>query len=163
MALKKYINRMLDTYFRMFGSKPRQTYSSPLEKGDHPELDTSEELDIDGIKKYQSMVGAAQWAVSLGRFDISTAVMTMSKFRSAPRQGHLDRMKRIYGYLAKKKHGTIQFRTGLPDNSDIPIPEYDWQKTVYGRVYEVVPTDCPTPLGKPVIMTTYADANCVTI
>lgn len=78
MAPKKYIDRMLDTYFHMFRTKLKQTYSSPLEKGDHPELNTSEELGVDGIKQFQSMVGTAQWAISLGRFDISTAVATMS-------------------------------------------------------------------------------------
>ena len=45
------------------------------------------------------MIGSAQWAISLGRFDIHTSVMSMSRFRIAPRQGHMDRMKRIYGYL----------------------------------------------------------------
>ena len=50
---------MIDAYERMFGSKPR-LYTSPLEKGDHPKLDTSEELDEKDIKKYQSLVGAMQ-------------------------------------------------------------------------------------------------------
>ena len=38
---KKYINKMMDQFERMFGSKPRE-YTSPLEKGDHPEVDTSD-------------------------------------------------------------------------------------------------------------------------
>ena len=54
--------------------------SSPLEKGDHPELDTSELLDPTGVQQYQSLIGSLQWAISLGRFDIATAVMTMSGF-----------------------------------------------------------------------------------
>ena len=53
----------------MFGCKPRE-YWSPLDKGDHPEVDLSEELDQEGIMRYQSMIGCLQWAVSLGRFDI---------------------------------------------------------------------------------------------
>ena len=92
---------MVDAYERMFGSKPKLTYASPIEKGDHPELDTSELLDMDGIRKYQSMIGALQWVVTIGRYDVMTAVMTMSGFRVAPRHGHLERLKRIYGYLAK--------------------------------------------------------------
>jgi hypothetical protein len=52
----------------MFGVKPCE-YTSPQEKGYHPEIDQREELDIDGIKKYQTMIGCLQWAVSLGRFD----------------------------------------------------------------------------------------------
>ena len=70
----------------MFGCKPHE-YWSPLEKGDHPEVDLSEELDQEGIKRYQLMIGCLQWAVSLDRFDIQTATMTMSRFRVAPRQG----------------------------------------------------------------------------
>ncbi len=107
MAPKAYIERMVTAYEQMFGEKPRHTVTSPLEKGDHPELDTSEELDVEGIKKYQSLIGAMQWAVSLGRFDVTTAVMTMSSFRAAPRKGHLERVKRIYGYLSKMRHAAI--------------------------------------------------------
>ena len=84
MQPKKYIEQLIETHVRLFGCKPNQKCTSPLEKGDHPELDTSEELDMDGIKKYQSMIGALQWTVSLGRFDVATAVMTMSGFRIAP-------------------------------------------------------------------------------
>lgn len=87
---------MIGQFENMFGCKPRE-YTSPLEKGDHPEVDTSELLDDEGIKKYQTMIGSLQWAVSLGRFDIQTATMTMSRFRAAPRQGHLDRLKHMYG------------------------------------------------------------------
>jgi len=51
---------------------------------DHPELDTSSELDIKGVKIYQSMIGAPQWVVSLGSLDVATAVMTLPSFHSAP-------------------------------------------------------------------------------
>ena len=81
---------MIESYLRLFGTKPKTIYSSPLERGDHPELDTSPELDIEGIKVYQSMIGAAQRIASLGRLAIATAMMTLSSFRAAPRKGHLD-------------------------------------------------------------------------
>jgi hypothetical protein len=69
----------------MFGEPPKQNVSSPLEKGDHPELNTSAFLDAKGIKTYQSIIGALQWMVTIGWFDIITAVMSMSSFRVAPR------------------------------------------------------------------------------
>ena len=47
-APKKYIEKMIKTYVRMFGHKPKH-YVPPLEKGDRPELDDSEELHINGI------------------------------------------------------------------------------------------------------------------
>ena len=80
MAPQKYIERLAASYEKMFGEKPSAKMYSPLEKGDHPELDDSELLDATGIQQYQSLIGSLQWAISLGRFDIATAVMSMSSF-----------------------------------------------------------------------------------
>jgi hypothetical protein len=49
---KKYITWMLDAYMRMFGSQPSTKHRSPLTKNDHPELDTSNLLDKDGITSH---------------------------------------------------------------------------------------------------------------
>ena len=64
-APKKYIEKMVSSFEKMFGSKPKTNMSSPIEKGDHPEMDSSELLDEEGIQRYQSLIGALQWAVSL--------------------------------------------------------------------------------------------------
>ena len=157
-APRKYIDKMMDSYFQMFGEKPKQ-YTSPLEKGDHPELDSSEELGEVDIKKYQSLIGALQWAVTVGRIDITTAVMTMSSYRVNPRVGHLDRLRRIYGYLSKMKHAVVRIRTSEPDYSDLPDQQFDWSYSVYGEMTEIIPDDVPPPLGKCVTLTTYVDAN----
>ena len=85
--------------------------------------------------------------------------MTMSAFRDAPGKGHLERCKRIYGYLSKMKHAVIHVRTDLPDYSDLETQEFDWAQSVYGNVGELIPDDAPEALGKPVILTTYKDAN----
>ena len=158
MAPKRYIDKMIEAYVRMFGSKPKQ-YATPLEHGDHPEMDTSMELDLDDIKKFQSMIGALQWVVQIGRFDITTAVMTLSSFRTNPRVGHLDRCKRIYGYLSKMRNAAIRVRIGEPDYSALPTKEYDWEQSVYSGAEELIPHDIPRVLGKPVVMTTFVDAN----
>jgi hypothetical protein len=84
------------------------TYTSPLMNNNHPELDTTKLLDDDGIHQYQSLISVLQWTIMLRRFNIATAVMTMSGFRIAQRQGHLDRLKRICGYLSKMRQGCIQ-------------------------------------------------------
>ncbi len=81
----KYIEKMMGAYERMFGSSPIKNVSSPIERNDHPELDESEFLDADDTVKYQSLIGALQWLITIGRFDIQTAVMTLSSFRAAPR------------------------------------------------------------------------------
>ena len=155
---KAFIEKMMDYYERTFGEQPKSA-KTPLLPNDHPELETSELLDGKGIKTYQSMIGQLQWLVALGRFDVFTAVMTMSRFRAAPRATHLDRLKRIYGYVKAFKHGFIRVRTGEPDYSDIPGCDFDWTHSVYGNVTEELPTDAPPPKGKPVVHTAYCDAN----
>ena len=80
MAPQKYIDRLAASYEKMFGKKPSAKMYSPLEKGDYPELNDSELLDAEGIQQYQSLIGSLQWAISLGRFDIATSVMSMSSF-----------------------------------------------------------------------------------
>ena len=155
---KKYISKVVENFVKYFNEKPKE-YSSPLEKNDHPELDESELLGEKDIKQYQSLIGAIQWAVSLGRFDVHTAVMTMSQFRIAPHQGHLNCLKHIYGYLNKFHDGAIQVRTEPPDLTDVTDVEHDWSNSVYGSVQELIPENIPEPLGKTVTLTHYCDAN----
>jgi hypothetical protein len=50
LSSTKYVEKMIKNYERIFGEPPKQNVSSALEKGDHPELDTSEFLDEKGIK-----------------------------------------------------------------------------------------------------------------
>ena len=93
------------------------------------------------------------------RFDIAVHVMTMSRFRQQPRIGHLERLKKIIGYLANFPYGSIRFRLHEPDFSNLPHKEYDWQRTVYAGAKEEIPHDIPEPKGKDVTTTTYVDAN----
>jgi hypothetical protein len=76
----KYINKLVKNYEPLFGMKPNKSATSPLEKGENPELDTSDLCDAKQIAQYQSMVCAMQWIVTIGRFDINTAVMTCLDF-----------------------------------------------------------------------------------
>ena len=159
MAPKKYIEKMAMGYETMFGEKPSTKVHSPLEKGDHPELDTTELLDQNGVQQYQSLIGSLQWAISLGRFDVATAVMSLSSFRALPRRGHLERAKRVCSYLYRMKHAAIRFRTHEPDYSDLPNVIHQWDASVYGDVKEELPFNAPPPLGNPVVLTHYVDAN----
>jgi Reverse transcriptase (RNA-dependent DNA polymerase) len=67
LSSTKYVEKLIKNYERMFGEPPKQNVPSPLEKGDHPELDTSAFLDEKGIETYQSMIGDSvyghQWTV----------------------------------------------------------------------------------------------------
>ena len=101
----------------MFGEKPKKT-RTPLVAGDHQENVLSDSCDQDQLKEYQTIVGQLIWLSGLGRFDIGVHVMIMSRFRQQPRVGHLERLKRIIGYLANFPHGSLRSRTHEPDCSN---------------------------------------------
>ena len=56
----KYIDKLADTYRRLFNDNPPKGYKTPLDKNDHPGLDTSEILEGDMAAKYLTMVGQLQ-------------------------------------------------------------------------------------------------------
>ena len=133
---------------------PEMKHRSQLQKGDHPELDTSPFLDEEGKMIYQSLIGCGQWNISIGRFDTHTAFMTMSRYCTAPREGHLERVKRIYGYLYRFRHFKIRFRVDEPDYSNVPpIQDHDWENSVYGQHEEDIAKNIPEALGKRIVLT----------
>src|SRR5688500_18171235 len=73
-----------------------------------------------GIEQYQSLLGSLQWAISLGKIDIATAVMSMPSFLVVPRRGHLQHLHCIYGCLFKLKNAAIRYRTHALEYSDLP-------------------------------------------
>ena len=105
------------------------------------------------------MVGQLQWLVTLGRFDLQAYVATMSRFRAAPRQGHMDRLKRFYAYAIRTK--IMQLGSEL---TNLTAPSYqsksfDWTYSAYGDVHEILPDDMPEPLDRSVVTATSMDAN----
>ena len=104
------------------------------------------------------LIGCANWAVILGRFDICYATSTMAGFSFKPREGHMDRMLRIFGYLKHHDKEGIKFDTEIPDISDYEIEKHDWTE-VYPGACEEMPVNMPEPKGKPVRMITYVDTN----
>jgi hypothetical protein len=145
---KKYIAKMIESYERLFQLKPKYV-SSPLEKGDHPELDDSPLLDAPEISTYMSLIGQLQWLITLGRFDIMQATVSLSSFHSLPRQGHLERAKRVFGYVAKFHDAVIRVRPGTPNFIDIDEvhPDYEWAHSVCGNQHKEFPMNMPDPLG----------------
>ena len=101
------------------------------------------------------MIETLPWVVTIGRFDIQTAMMTLSSFRFAPRCENMERMKHIYDYHAKMKHAITIINTNGPDFFDLPTVEFDWRESVYGDVKELFLIDAPVSCGKYDILTHY--------
>ena len=120
----------------MFPNENFYNIKAPLKKNDHPELENTE-LCNQTKSKNTCVIGQLQWAVTLGRYDIQPHVMSMSRFRLAPKIGHLERLRWLLGYLSKIQHFAIRNRTKVQEN--------DWSRTVYGNVKEEIPNDIPKP------------------
>ena len=84
LPTKEIHSKMLSSYEQMFTGETLKNQSSLLLRGDHPELDDSEFISEEDKAKYMSMIGTAQWLVTLGRFDIAITVSTLSMYRVAP-------------------------------------------------------------------------------
>jgi hypothetical protein len=97
----------------------------------HLRLKRVTNLRLIRLKKWMTMQSRdKQWAVPLGRFDIQTTTMTMSQCRVAPRLGHLERLKRMYGYLKKFSAAAIQDKVLQPveyESTVLKVSLYLWR------------------------------------
>ena len=70
-----------------------------LDAGDHPGMDNTDILPPDKISVYQMFIGCLQWDVTLGRYDVLYAKNTLARFGQNPRDGHMKRVLRGFGFL----------------------------------------------------------------
>ena len=106
ISARTCIKNVCDKIERIFEITLRN-YHSPLEGGYHPELDETDLVDEVGISQYRMLIGSLNWAVTLGRFDVMFSAITMARYSSMPREGHLKVCLRVFGYLKHHSKGTI--------------------------------------------------------
>ena len=157
MSAKTYIKNICEKIEKLMDVKLKN-YGSPMDPGDHPELDESDFLDTDQKQQYQMLIGCLQWSVTLGRFDVQYATNTMAKFSVQPRTGHLERTLRIFGYLKHHLKGRILFDVSEPNYDGLNFIDPDWSD-YYPGACEDIPDDAPSPKVPPVKITTYCDAS----
>ena len=159
-SARTYVEQCMGKLQAMMG-KQFAEWKTPMAESTHPELDDSPLLNERDHSKFRSLVGCANWLVTLKRFDIAFAVNAYSRFSMAPRMGHLDGMIRVFGYLKKFNKGTIIIDPKYPDHNQFDVADYDQWKEFYPDVEELLPAkkDCPTPRGPKVRITVYKDAD----
>ena len=133
-------------------------FNNMLDPNYHAEIDDSNFLEGEDIPKYRMMVGSLNWLVTLGRFDIHYAVITLARHTMMPREGHLHAMKRVFGFLKQNYKVPITYDTDEPDFSMHEIEEYDWFPLCV-NVQEEMPHDMPEPKGKPVVTAGFFDSS----
>jgi len=133
-------------------------YSTPMSPNYRPELDYSLFLGDDAAVYYMELIGILRWAVELGRIDIMVNVSMLSSYTMQPRQGHLDQVFHIFGYLKRNKRSSIIFDEQRVAWNEADFLEHDWTD-FYCNVKEVLPPNAPSPRGNPVQMNCFVDAD----
>ena len=155
---RTYINNIATKLEKNMDMQLR-TYGSPLDENDHPELDDTDFLAGDMVQKYQMLLGCAQWAVTLGRFDVQYATNTLARYGAKPREGHFRRMLRVFGYLKSHNRTRIQMDPRDPDYNGITFVDNDWAG-LYADAEEDLDPNAPEPIvGKELQITIYVDAT----
>ena len=109
----------------------------------HPDLDDSPLCDPETASKFRSVI-----VITLGRFDVNFATMSLSRFNMAPREGHLRAAIRILDFLKAFPKGTLLLDNTYPDHLSYKTNvEQDWTE-FYPDVEEDIPHDMLTPKGK---------------
>jgi hypothetical protein len=132
--------------------------TTPMQANYRPELDTSAELKLDGMRYYQELIGILRWAIELGRIDIIMEVSMLSTHLALPREGHLQQVYHIFAFLKNKPKRTIAFDPQHPDIEESRFIKCDWYD-FYRGAKEPIPGDAPEPRGNVVSTHCFVDAD----
>jgi hypothetical protein len=155
----KYIKETLRKYQEKYGGVNKE--NTPLAKMKNPELDDSTVLIGDKISHYQHIIGTGQWTIVAGRFDLTFAISSSSRFSAAPRQGHLALAKKVFGYLRKyPKRGYMI--NPEPPQIDAPYDVVQLKQDFGGQYlyfHEDMDPRFPTPLIKELDINIFCHAD----
>jgi hypothetical protein len=161
MSARTYIKRAVTEVKRMSAEVDQQLktkVTTPIADKYCAELDATPELDSESTMYFQGLIGVLRWIVELGQLDVMVAVAMLSSNLMAPRQGHLEQCLHIFAYLDIHENLTIVFDSSYRTVDDSRFTINDWSQ-FYPGAAEAVPPNIPRPLGLPIIVTCYCDAD----
>ena len=131
---------------------------TPMQSNYRPELDTTPELKLEGIRYYQELIGILRWAIELGRIDIAMIVSMLSSHLALPREGHLQQVYHVFGFLKARPKRTLAFDPQHPDIDEKRFIKCDWHD-FYRGAKESIPGDAPMARGNVVSTHCFVDAD----
>ena len=146
-------------YLKKTNMKIPKRSTSPLPAGYRPEMDISPELPDDEVNNYQSLIGILRWIVELGRVDITCEVSVMASFMAMPRQGHLEALYHMFGYLKGRCNAELVLDPSEVEFDSELFEKEDWTNSPYGTVPVELPSDSPKLYGKSVKLIAFCDAD----
>ena len=129
------------------GRKFSKKVINPFESEYDPLMDSSADLGPILLNYYQTQIGVLRWMVELGRIDIITEVSMLASQLALPREGHLEAVFHIFGYLKGHHNARMVFDPTYPTPDMSMFQEHYWCY-FYGDVKEVIPPNAPETRGK---------------
>jgi hypothetical protein len=153
-----YIHNAVQKVERIMGGTIRSA-RTPFAETYHPELDDSELLGKGDGAIYRTMIGCANWMITLVRYDIQYAVSSLSRFSMFPRKGHLRAMMRVFGYVKYRPNGRLLCNPAEPQY-EIPEEKHmERWKEFYPEACKELPHNLPVSLGRGAMITVFVDAD----
>ena len=163
LSADTYIKNVLPKLSKMCNMEQFAKSKVPMSEDYHSELDDTPFLGPEDHAKYRSFIGSANWLITLGRFDIAYATSNLARYSNAPRKGHFEATKKIFGYLRTFPQAALYLDMTTP-----PIREtakFSNEAETWGEFYpdagEDIPDDMPFPVRPTVSITCYVDADHV--
>jgi hypothetical protein len=129
-----------------------------MPKNYRPEIDVTPVLNEKNSSLYMQYIGMLRWAIELGRVDILLEVSLLSSYMCMPREGQLEAIYCIFGYLAKHLEAPLIFDARYPTIDETVFTNITW-KYIYPDAKEDMHPRTPEPRGRPVVMTAFVDAD----
>lgn len=135
---------------------PSKNAEAPMSITYVPELDVTEELNNEDVTFFQELIGILRWATEIGRVDILLEVSLLSQYQANPREGHLEQLLHIFGFLRKYPKLTLYLSPEMPmmDSGEFQAKREDFAE-IYRDAEEPLPHRMPQPRGRSVTTTAY--------
>jgi hypothetical protein len=160
----KYVRASVDTVMKYLTNLGDARWSMPKKAsnpfpGDYePEMDTTPTLNTELASWYASLIGMLRWMVEIGRVDIIMEVSKMASQMASPREGHLDALLHMSGFLRICHNSRMAYDPSYPTIDMEVFKPNDW-KSFYGNVVESIPSNALEPRGKDVNLRLYVDSD----
>ena len=112
MTSQEYIKNAIQNLGKQLKKKGLKLLTrdgTPMAMGYQPEVDSSPELNQDGITIFQGLIGILQWAVDIGKVVILTEIYMLYGYQAFPGKGYLEKIYHVFSFLKKNHKLTLYF------------------------------------------------------
>ena len=161
ISAEKYVKTAVDNVEKKLITEGKRLPTKCVTPTTHkyrPEEDETPELEGEAITYFQELIGILRWAIEIGRIDILLEVSLLSSQLASPREGHLQQVFHIFGYLKKNPRRKLYMDSEYPTIGESRFKKFDWEDFYMGAE-EPIPNKMPKPRGRSIALHCFVDAD----